>query len=141
MRSLAVVFASACMSYAPGSFHSYSTPFASTRATVGCLDVSVERGLPHDDKAPVQGPVITVTFGNRCDHRVGIALANLRVAGDGVDLVPYDPKHELRNAALGSGDTGRESIEYRGIASDRPVCVDVGRLDSRAPSAESWVCP
>src|SRR5690242_722449 len=85
--------------YTPGSFALAENTFPGQRATVGCLDVAVDRRAD----LPI-GPVIGYQFANRCDHPVTIDLGSVAVVGRGAEgdvaLWPYDPRAELRPVAL-----------------------------------------
>jgi hypothetical protein len=128
----------ASCAYRPGSFVEGSAGFPGQRATVGCVDVAVERraDLP-------TGPVLGYHFANRCDHAAVIDLGALAVVGrtaSGADLPlrPYDPRAELRPVALDGRNTGAEALAYAAGAAVSQVCVDVATLGPRAPAR--WLC-
>jgi hypothetical protein len=124
--------------YQPGSFTHAPHDFVGQRVTIGCLDVAVER---RPDAAV--GPVLGYQFGNRCDHPALIDLGAARVIGrnpQGADVAlrPYDPRREIRPAALDGRSVGTEALAY---ASDRPmleVCADAAALAHAAPPR--WLC-
>jgi hypothetical protein len=129
MRMAVLTCALVGCAYQPGSFVHNTKEFAGSRATVGCLDISVERRLDMDEAA-----VLAYQFGNRCDHRVAIDLARLAVIGRDVDgtetrLAPYDPRSELVPLELDARFAGGEALAYP--ASGRAleyVCVDLATL-------------
>ncbi len=139
-------FVVAGCSYKPSSFDYYWHPFAGQRVVGACLDLGVGR----DDQGYTLGPVINYTFGNRCEHRVMLDLANVRVVARGIDgaaipLHAYDPNAEIRSAAIVALGAGQEEIEYRDSAGTpaartADVCVDVGSLEPESPRGERWVC-
>src|SRR5262245_15924812 len=86
--------------YKPGSFVWGTNEFPGQRATVGCLDVSVERRTDF----PI-GPVLGYQFANRCDHPTTVDLGSIAVIGRDtggaeVALRAYDPRSELRPVTL-----------------------------------------
>jgi hypothetical protein len=127
--------------YKPGSFAYPDTVFAGQRATVGCLDVAVERRADVPIEAGT-GAVLRFQFANRCDHPQAIDLGAVAVIGRsaaGVDerLAPYDPRAELHPVALDGRSVGAESLAY---PADHPmqVCVDVATLVHQGPTR--WLC-
>jgi hypothetical protein len=139
MLRLGLLLMVGCGSYHPGSFKSWQkTKFVGQRATIGCVDIAVERRPDRDDQA-----VLAYKFGNGCDEKRTIDLANVRVVGrdaDGaeVDLRPWDPTLEVRPLALDARLVGGEVLAY---SSERPleqVCVDVASLVRATPAR--WMC-
>lgn len=134
--AFAIPLASAC-AYTPGSFSDRQS-FPGARATVGCLDVaaSSSHGLVQ------QGPVIQYTVGNRCDRAEIIDLSSVRARSmTGLEVIPFDPKNELRPLRIEARSVLIERIEYRHVTSSarNGICVDVGRLNG--PSFEErWLC-
>ena len=89
------------------------------------------------------GPVISYTFGNRCDHATPVDLANVVVYGrtpDGrqIRLQPFDPLVQLKPLQLEGRFTGKEAIEYPTQQDLADVCVDIASLNHREPA--QWVC-
>jgi len=146
--------------YKPGSFAYSQDPFPGQRATVGCLDVSVERRAD----LPI-GPVLGYHFANRCDHATvidlgGVAVVGRTLEGAALALTPYDPRAELRPIALDGRNAGAESLVYpsdtrstvpvvAGATGSRSlllavppampqVCADVATLVHEAPPR--WLC-
>lgn len=129
--------------YQPGSFDYARHTFPGQRATVGCLDVAVER---RDDLSV--GPVIGYEFANRCNRIAKIDLGEVHVLGRGTDgklapLVAYDPNHELRPAWLDGRSANGEALAYvAGEGQAAPavveVCVDLASVAGRAPAL--WRC-
>jgi len=142
--------------YKPGAFSYSQDRFPGQRATVGCLDISVERRAD----LPI-GPVLGYHFANRCDHAAVVDLGSVAVVGrtaEGAELAlrPYDPRAELRAVALDGRNAGAESLVYpvaaggaspsvtgpagsRSISLAIPpsmaqVCADVATLVHQAPS-------
>jgi hypothetical protein len=146
MRRCVVLASFLGCAYHPDAFTggpSYRFPAA--RATLGCVDVAVGRA----DQAYTTGPVVEYGFGNRCDHRVPVDLATVRVIArepDGRDraLVAYDPRRELATLPITAHGYGRERIEYRDPIDDRPIagaiCVDVGGVDATLGHVPRWLC-
>jgi hypothetical protein len=139
MRVAVLLAISAC-AYRPGSFHSVQQPFAGERVTTGCLDLAIDRRPQFRDDA---GPVISYSFGNRCDHATPVDLANVVVYGrtpDGrqIRLAPYDPFVELKPLQLEGRVTGKEAIEYQTQQELADVCIDVASLNHAQPA--QWVC-
>jgi hypothetical protein len=128
--------------YHPGSFRDHDGPWPGTALTSGCLDLAVAS----NDEADVNDPVVAYSVGNRCDHRLEVDLAALRVVGRDASgregtLVAFDPRAELQPTTLNALWSGRAKISYRGaLAGITSICVDVGSIDRAAPYAERWVC-
>lgn len=124
--------------YEPGSFSYPPQKFTGQRATVGCLDLSVERRA---DLAI--GPVLAYQFANRCDHPTLVDLGAASVVGrnaQGIDvsLRPYDPRGELHRAALDGRNVGAEALAYPSDRSMPQVCVDAAALVHE--SRPLWLC-
>jgi len=133
----AVCAVDAC-AYQPGSFASAHQAFSGARATVGCLDVAVERR----GDLPI-GPVLGYQFANRCDHAMPIDLAAVAVVGrdaSGAELAlrPYDPRAELHAVALDGRSAGGEALAYPASRAMPQVCVDVATLVRGEPAR--WLC-
>lgn len=124
--------------YKPGAFGHNGKPFPSERATIGCLELGIERRPDMMKQA-----VIEYAFGNRCSKPEHVDLAYVTVMGrtaDGTErrLVPYDPDSQLMALKLDGHSAGREALAY---PSDEPlvqVCIDVASLAKRTP--EQWMC-
>jgi hypothetical protein len=134
--SLAALVACA---YRPGSFSAWGHEFAGQRATLGCLDVAIERRTDS-----VTGSVLAYDLANRCDHALVVNLHDVSVVAKTTDgevaMIPYDPEHELRAKALDGRSVGAETIEYR-LERDAQllaVCVDTASLIVRA--TPRWEC-
>jgi hypothetical protein len=128
--------------YKPGSFAYPDTVFAGQRATVGCLDVAVERRADLRIEAGT-GAVLRFQFANRCDHPQAIDLGAVAVIGRsaaGADerLAPYDPRAELHPVALDGRSVGAEALAYPADHAMSQVCVDVATLVHQEPSR--WLC-
>ena len=124
--------------YRAGSFSAWGHAFAGQRATLGCLDVAIDRR----PDGPL-GAVLAYDLANRCDHAIRVDLSAVPVVGrttsGNVQLVPYDPLRELHARWLDGRAVGRATIEYRSeepIAA-RDLCVDAGGLVSAPPY---WQC-
>ena len=129
----------ACTAYQPGSFEQRDQPFSGEHHTIGCLDLAVS------NRSPIAGPVIGYQFANRCDHVVTVDLATVHVVGKDhsgreIDLVAYDPRHEIVPLPLQARLFADERIEYRGEPVES-VCVDVGGIDRDTERRPLWVCP
>jgi hypothetical protein len=128
--------------YKPGSFAYPDTAFAGQRATVGCLDVAVERRAD----VPIEvhtGAVLRFQFANRCDHPQAIDLGAVAVIGRSVAggderIAPYDPRAELHAVALDGRSMGAESLAYPADHTMEQVCVDVATLVPQEPPR--WLC-
>jgi hypothetical protein len=135
-----LALALAACTYHAGSFATRTGgAFPGTRLTRGCLDLAVLVSPPH----------VTYSFGNRCAHHVTVDLASVRViardaAGGVTELTAYDPRHEIRPAALDALLAGWETIAYgppAAIPADlAAMCVDVGGVDADVPRAPRWIC-
>ncbi|HET9625705.1 MAG TPA: hypothetical protein VFP84_30275 [Kofleriaceae bacterium] len=131
--------------YRPGAFEYANHTFPGERATVGCLDVAVERRAD----MPV-GPVLGFQFANRCDRVAPIDLGSVRVvgrdrAGRETPLVAYDPDREIRLVWLDGRSANGEALAY-GLDADgvqpappvTEVCVDVATMARSQPA--QWRC-
>lgn len=123
--------------YQPGSFSYPPHSFAGQRATVGCLDIAVER---RPDLSI--GPVLAYQFANRCDHAAVIDLGAVSVVGRSaqgrdVRLAPYDPRGEVRPVALDGRNAGAEALAYPADHAILEICVDAASLVHAAPT---WMC-
>lgn len=124
--------------YRPGSFTSSHGAFTGQRATVGCVDVTVERR----PDLPI-GPVVSYQFANRCDHPTMVDLAAIAVVGRGPDgadspLRPYDPHAEIHPVPLDGRRDGAEQLAYLSHGAVTQLCVDVATLGVE-PQAQ-WRC-
>jgi len=138
MRATWLLALLAGCAYRSGSFAAWGHDFAGQRATLGCLDLAIDRR----PDGPI-GAVLAYDLANRCDHAIRIDLGAVAVVGrtsaGNVQLVPFDPYRELRPRWLDGRAVGRETIEYRAdepIAA-RDLCVDAGGLVAAAPY---WQC-
>lgn len=137
MRIAIVACALVGCAYQPGSFAYEGRAFPGQRATVGCLDISVDRS-----ELPI-GPVIRYQFANRCDRAATIDLAAVAVVGRDargaeVKLRPYDPRSELHPVALDGRSAGAESIAYPSASAIPQICVDLATLVHDGPP--QWRC-
>src|SRR5690349_18177744 len=137
MRIAIVACALVGCAYQAGSFAYQQPGFAGQRATVGCLDVSVERS-----EMPV-GPVIRYQFANRCDHATTVDLGAVSVVGRDsqgaeVKLRPYDPHAELHPVLLDGRSAGTESLAYPSARTISQLCVDLSTL--MHDGAPQWRC-
>jgi len=124
--------------YKPGSFASGQNGFPGQRATVGCLDVAVERRTDF----PI-GPVLGYQFANRCDHPTTVDLGSLAVvgrdaAGAEVALRAYDPRAELHPVSIEARNIGAESLAYPVGQAIAQICVDVATFGQERPA--HWLC-
>ena len=124
--------------YQPGSFRHAPRGFVGQRATVGCLDIAVDR------RADLSiGPVLGYQFANRCDHAALVDLGAVAVVGrdllaTDVALRPFDPRGELRPVALDGRSVGAEALVYPSDRAMPQVCVDAAALAHAAPPR--WLC-
>jgi hypothetical protein len=141
LRGTWIALASAGCVYRAGSYQDvyYLEPWSGARVELACLEVAIDR--VHDAVAP--DPVISIGFGNRCDHRVVVDLGAVRVTADGsgeeLVLVPHDPNHELVPRALSARWSGSERIAYEPSGAGR-VCVDVSALERDAHGRDAIRC-
>jgi hypothetical protein len=124
--------------YKPGSFTSGDSHFPGQRATIGCLDLAVERRTDF----PI-GPVLGYHFANRCDHPTTVDLGALAVVGrdaQGAEIAlhAYDPRAELRPVTLEARNLGAESLAYPAHEAMAQVCVDVSTFARAQPVR--WLC-
>jgi hypothetical protein len=136
--ALGLCLAACASPYRPGSFASSDQAFAGERATVGCLDVAIERRA--DAKA---GPVLAYQFANRCDRMTVIDLAAVAVVARHVDgseaaMRPYDPRGEIRPVSLDGRKIGGEALAYWARGTVAQVCVDLATLAGSGPP--QWLC-
>jgi len=138
-RCLGLAIACAGCAYGAGSYHDLLSPgpaWPGARVELACLDVAIEP--VHDAVAP--DPVIALRFGNRCDHRVVVDLAAVRVTTGDVALAPHDPDRALLPRALPARWTGDETIAYEPAGATSRVCVDVGALERGTRSRGAVRC-
>ena len=138
MRTAVLFVALAGCAYKPGTFSTPGSTFPGQRATVGCLDLAVERRTDL-----TWGAVVGYQFANRCDHPTVVDLAQANVVGrtvDGVqvDLAPYDPERELRALDIDGRAIGKEAIAYASEVALAEVCVDAASVAHRAE--QQWIC-
>jgi len=139
---VALVCALVGCAYQPGSFAHAPHDFVGQRVTVGCLDIAVERRADLV-AGPAIGPVLGYQFGNRCDRPAVVDLAAVAVIGRnpqgaGAALRAYDPRHEIRPAALDGRSAGAEVVAYASDAPVAEVCADAAALAHAAPPR--WLC-
>jgi hypothetical protein len=125
--------------YQAGSFRSPTESFVGQHASVGCLDVAIERRADLSSG----GAVVGYAFGNRCDHPAVVDLRSVAVVGrtnDGREkpLLPYDPTHSIIAMQIDGRTTGREAIAYPSDSPLREVCIDAGSIAHVA--ATEWLC-
>ena len=135
---LALAGALAGCAYQPGSFSYAPHEFPGQRATVGCLDIAIERRA---DLAI--GPVLSYQFANRCDRAAVIDLAAVAVIGRSaqgaeVALRPFDPRGELQPAALDGRTVGTEALVYPADRAMPQICADAAAVGRAAPAR--WLC-
>ena len=140
MRRLVVIatLASGCVSYDPGSFSYPSKIFPGQRATIGCLDISVDRRPDYDGKV-----VLDYQFGNRCDDPVTIDLAHVPVTGRAADgseqrLDAYDPNLEMIAMKIDARKAGGEAIAYVVAQPIVQVCADAAAIGESKENR--WMC-
>lgn len=131
--------------YHGGSFADGAHTFPGRRATVGCLDLSIDR------RAGVErggATVLEYQFGNRCDRAITIDLARAAVVARTAEgathvLAPYDPNGEMRALPLDGRRAGGEAIAYPIAQLGAELCVDAASLH-REPGAAvrgpHWIC-
>ena len=138
MRALLAALVLTGCAYRPGSFAYFGSSFPGQRATVGCLDIAVER---RPDMTT--GAVVGYQFANRCDRPAIVDLAHVAVVGrtrDGmqVDLAPFDPERELRPLSIDARTIGREALAYSSEAELVEICVDAASVAQDAHAM--WMC-
>jgi hypothetical protein len=124
IASACVLFA-AC-AYRPGAFEYSGYEFPGRRFTFGCVDAAIALRVPDDLR-----PAISYELGNRCDQAAMVDLGAAYVtarASDGpeIELIAFDPLHEIRPAPLDGRMFASEAIQYRSASSQTlaDVCVD-----------------
>jgi hypothetical protein len=125
--------------YQAGSFDSMLRSFGGERATIGCLDLTVERR----HELPGGGAIVVYSFGNRCDHPTLVDLASVAVVartadGQQRELTAYDPRHEIESLLLDGRAVGGEAIAYPADATLDAICVDAGSIAHSAIAR--WLC-
>ncbi len=142
MRALLIVGLASGCTYTAGSFAHGVRVFTGEKATIGCLDLAVERRDDHDKSA-----VLAYKFGNRCDRPTTVDLANAVVIGRDAEggehrLRPFDPRGEIRPLPVDARLVGGEAIAY--TAEDDvgaelvQVCVDAATI--AGGQREHWMC-
>jgi hypothetical protein len=134
MRVLPVMLLVGC-GYRPGSFNSSIVSFSGQLATVGCLDVAVDR----KPDMPSGEAVLAYSFGNRCDFPTLVDLAATTVVGrdpegHDLDLERYDPSHAVAPLRIDGRAVGREAIAYTHGPPLAEVWVDVGAIGHSGPT-------
>jgi len=124
--------------YQADSFSYERQQFPGTYVTVDCLDLAIEHRADQGDQN-----IIAYQFGNRCDVPVLVDLAAARVVartaeGDEMQLVAFDPRHEIRPLRIDARASGKEAIEYPSGRSVQSVCVDAASIARVLP--ERWIC-
>jgi hypothetical protein len=135
---IALAWVLAGCAYQPGSFTYSAHDFTGQRATVGCLDIAIERRAD----ASI-GPVLDFQFANRCDHAAVVDLGAVAVVGHGPDggeiaLRPFDPRAELHPAALDGRSVGTEALAYPSARAVPQICADAAALVHASPPR--WLC-
>jgi hypothetical protein len=135
---IALACALAGCAYQPGSFRHAAHDFTGQRATVGCLDIAIERRAD----ASI-GPVLDFQFANRCDHAAMVDLGAVAVVGRAADggevaLRPFDPRAELHPAALDGRSVGTEALAYPSARAVPQICADAAALVHASPP--HWLC-
>jgi hypothetical protein len=142
MRSSLMLVAVAGCSYTPGAFYAQSVgTFFGTKATVGCLDLGIER------RGDVEGsPTLEYSFGNRCDRTVTLDFSHIAVigrtaSGEEMALRPFDPSLELRPLGLDARFAGQETLAYLTTSPIVQICVDAATIAIDDGKKESrWMC-
>jgi hypothetical protein len=139
MRVAVLTCALAGCAYNPGSFTHIQVQFAGHQMTVGCLDLAIDRrpDLPSGDA------VVGYAFGNRCDHPTAVDLLAVNVIGrtaDGreVELLPYDPRHDIQPLEIDGRLAAKEAIAYPSTVPLVEVCIDVASITHAKPAR--WLC-
>ena len=107
---------------------------------LGCVDVGVEIGR----RSEAKGPVIIVSLGNACEHSVGVDLAALHVVGGNdvgqtVEMIAYDPDHEIRPRRIDGLVEGTEWIEYQPQGDIELAWLDVDIGEVIEPARPRWI--
>jgi hypothetical protein len=142
MRWLVLLGFTGCVTYQPGSFSKGPALFAGERATIGCLDLAIERRDDYDKSA-----VLHYRFGNRCEHPQVVDLGAARVVGRDAEggehvLRPFDPRYQIHPTPIDARLAGGEAIAY--VADDQlgvqlvQVCVDAASIVPGQPM--KWMC-
>jgi hypothetical protein len=113
------------------------------RTELGCLDVSLAPGWRQE----AAGPIVVYDLGNRCEHSIRVDLGALRVVGRDeldheVDMVPFDPDHEIEPRTMDARARGEEWIEYHPRfpgGALRLLRVDVGGIAMDEPPQSRWI--
>jgi len=150
MRSVIAVGAvalSAC-AYHPGSFHKPNQDFRGERATIGCLDLSIDRRVDRQvaEEELVdyeKSAVFEYSFGNRCNQPTTIDLASVAVwattaSGEQIRLYPYDPQHVIAALPIEGRLFGSEVIAYPLHEPATRVCIDAASIARVEPA--QWKC-
>lgn len=129
----------AACAYQPSSFGSSHRPFPGQHATIGCLDLGIDRR----PDLPGGKAVLTYEFGNRCDQPALVDLASVWVyarnaQGQTVQMLAFDPQHEIRASRLDGRAVGREVIAYESSIAIHSICVDAASIAHAAPA--HWLC-
>ena len=137
MRVIVLAGLAGC-AYQPNSLFSSSPTFAGQQATLGCIDLEIERRPDLLNGSAV----VSYTFGNRCDHPAVVDLATISVVGRTDKsqrmLTAYDPDHEIEALKIDGRAVGKEVISYRSETPLREICIDVASI-VHAPPAR-WLC-
>ena len=125
--------------YQPDSFSHAPPPFAGVYVSVECLDLAIARRK----NATPESNVLEYRFGNRCEQPALVDLAAARVygttvEGDWMDLIAYDPFHELRALRIDARAVGREAIDYPSSEMLEHVCIDAASITHAYPPR--WIC-
>ena len=135
-----LALAMGCQGYRPGSLT--ATPLGSLHH-IGCLDVAVD---PEADAA-ARGPVVKLTFANRCDNAVPVDLAAIRASGllasgERVAMRLFDPEGVVRPGLLDARRMGSETLEYHapGATPTTDLCLDLGAVTRVRDSGRSTTC-
>jgi hypothetical protein len=139
---VALGFSLACnpSPYTPGALLSPPTCDAGPQGAVvasrrvGCIDVRI--ALACNRVVAPNRPLVAFAFGNWCDAPATIDFTKVRVTARDADpgdqpMTAFDPRGEIRPAVLDARGSGREVVEFDGVADDRPVhslCIDVSSL-------------
>lgn len=141
LLGLAIPLLAAGCAYQPGSFQygkGIDGIFLGQRATVGCLDIAIQRRVDHEAK-----PVLAYRLGNRCNRAVEVDLLHVAVVGHTTDgrevaLAPYDPRGEVRPALLDGRLVASEALAYTARGPVDRICVDAASILRAQPAR--WLC-